>query len=145
MVLTIRQASDPIAPAVHLHRFLDAWGLAGCNFPLLVLWFALPAVGFCFVSSLSCWLCSSACCWHLLFSVLFNIAPDLRCSSRAVLVPVLLYFIVLFFSPLALWRWFRLCSSFFWRRLLQHYFGVVYCFEVCLMHLQRHHSACTAS
>ena len=81
----------------------------------------------------------------LLFSVLSLNAPDLRCSSRVVLVPVLLCFILLFFSQLALWRWFRLCSSFFWRRLHQHIFGVLYCFEVCLMHLQRNYSACATS
>ena len=36
----------------------------------------------------------------LLFSVLFLITPDLRCSSRAVLVPVLVHFVLLFSDPL---------------------------------------------
>ena len=59
-----------------------------------------------------CWLCSSAwCCLlfclllALLFSVLFIIAPDLR-VLLAVLVPALLYFVLLLFSPLARWLWF---------------------------------------
>ena len=58
------------------------------------------------------WLCSSGLLLALLFcrlealffSVLCIIAPDLRRSSRAVLVPVLLL--------LALWLWFRLCFFF---------------------------------
>ena len=55
-----------------------------------VLWFALPAVG--------CALLLPAVGSALV--LLFIIAPDLRCSSRAVLVPVLLHFILLFSDSL---------------------------------------------
>ena len=67
---------------------------------VVVLWFALPAVGY-----------------ALLFLFFFIIAPDLR-VLLAVLVPLLLHFfllatgslaLVLGFSPLALWLWFLLC------------------------------------
>ena len=82
---------------------------------VVVLWFALL---FCLLLALPFCLLLA-----LPFSVLLIIAPDLRCSSLAVLVPLLLYFILfttgslavvqsLILSPLALWLWFRLCFFF---------------------------------
>ena len=50
-----------------------------------------------------------------------------------------------FFSPLALLAVVLSLFSVFWRRLLQHYFVVVYCSEVRLKHLQRHYSVCATS
>ena len=47
----------------------------------------------------------------LLFSVLFIIAPDLRCSSRSVLVPLLLYFILFTTGSLVFRFW---CGSHHW-------------------------------
>ena len=94
----------------HLHRFLDASGLAAATFlrdvfllvlrlvSLAILWFAVPVVG---CALLACrWLCSSACCWLCSFGS-FHHSPDLRCSSRAVLVPLLIYFILLATSSVA--------------------------------------------
>ena len=98
---------------------------------VVVLWFALLfclllALLFCLLLVLLfCLLLDLLFCLllALLFSVLLIIAPDLRCSSLAVLVPLLLYFILfttgslavvqsLILSPLALWLWFRLCFFF---------------------------------
>ena len=90
---------------------------------VVVLWFALL---FCLLLALLfCLLLVLLFCLllDLLFSVLLIIAPDLRCSSRAVLIPLLLFFILfttgslavvqsLILSPLALWLWFRLCFFF---------------------------------
>ena len=50
-----------------------------------------------------------------------------------------------FFSPLTLLAVVLSMFSVFWRRLLQHYFVVVYCSEVRLKHLQRHYSTCATS
>ena len=50
-----------------------------------------------------------------------------------------------FFSPLALLAVGLSLFSVFWRRLLQHYFVVVYCSQVRLWHLQRHFSVCATS
>ena len=58
----------------------------------------------------------------LLFSVLFLITPDLRCCSRAVLVPVLVYFVLLFSDPLTTGSLAVVPSV----HLLQSHFVVVY-------------------
>ena len=63
-----------------------------------ILWFAVTDVGF---DLLACrWLCSSACCSLRSFGS-FHHSPDLRCSSRAVLVLLLFYFILLATSSVA--------------------------------------------
>ena len=53
--------------------------------------------------------------------------------------------VVDFPPPLALLAVVLSLFSVFWRRLLQHYFVVVYCSEVPLKHLQRHYSVCATS
>ena len=50
-----------------------------------------------------------------------------------------------FVSSLALLAVMLSLFSVFWRRLLQHYFVVVYCAEDRLLHLQRHYSTCVTS
>ena len=89
-----------------------------------------------------CWVCSSR-----LFVQLSEILVDLllvvvqilrlcapfRQSGGASLVD--------FFSPLALWLWFCLCSLSSGVASSRHYCVVVYCSEVGLSHLQRHYSA----
>ena len=99
----------------HLHRFLDASGLAGCNFPRYCgSPRTSPCLGRC------CWLCSClACCWlcssrclssSLQIFVFFSLSsyaccftfPShhllLGCGSVGDSLP-----------PLALWLWFLLC------------------------------------
>ena len=49
------------------------------------------------------------------------------------------------FSPLALLAVVLSLFSVFWRRLLQHYFVLVYCSEVRLWQLQRHNPVCATS
>ena len=124
IVVSLRQASALIAPAGHLHRFLDAWELAGCSFPLCcVSPRTSPCLSLSPLVSFAClWLCSSlalllSCLLlgllfclllalffclllALLFSVLFIFAPDLR-VLLAVLVPLLLYFVLLATGSLA--------------------------------------------
>ena len=78
MVVSHRQTSAPIAPPGHLHRSLDASGLADCSFLLYCVSprnspLTSPCLGrrplvclacCCLCSCLACcWLCSSACCW----------------------------------------------------------------------------------
>ena len=86
MVVSHRQTSAPIAPPGHLHRSLDASGLADCSFllycvsprnsprtspclgrrPLVCLACCClcSCLACCWLrSSACCWLCSFACCW----------------------------------------------------------------------------------
>ena len=80
-----------------------------------------------------CWLCSSRFFSSFLqTSIFFSRSPYTCCF-------------LLFFSPLALVAVMLSLFSVFWRRLLQHYFVVVYCSEVRLKHIQRHYSTCVTA
>ena len=116
-----------------------------------ILWFAhalvfpvvgyalLPAVGYDLLPAVACALLPAvnyalSDCFHPCSksSMLFS------CGPRALVSFSLL-------ATTGSLAWFCLYYSFFWRGLHQHYFGIVYCSEVRLMHLQRHFSACAAS
>ena len=121
----------------------------GLQLALLFLFLSFsPAVEYVLLAC--CWLCSS----RLLFAVLFCHFVQLS----EILVDLLLVVVqvlrlcapfrqsgfasfVDFFSPLALLAVVLSLFFAFWRRLLQHYFVVVYCSDVRLKHLQRHNSA----
>ena len=116
----------------------------------------------CFSSSACCWLCSSRlllavlCCLQLAmlfchFVQLSEILVDLLLVVDQVLRLCAPFrqsgvaSFVDFSSSLALLAVMLSPFSVFWRRFLQIYLVVVYCAEVRLMHLQRHHSACATS
>ena len=116
---------------------------------VVVLWFALPAVGSALLPAVG---------FALLPAVGFALLPAVGFarffSSLLQIFDVLLArssypcCFTSFFSSFHHWLFGGgsvSVLSFFWRRLLQHNFGVFYCFVVCLMHLQRHHSACVTS
>ena len=113
-----------IAPAGHLHRFLDASGLAGCSFLLYcVSHRTSPCLGrsplVCFAcgwlcSSACCWHCSSACCWlcSSRFFSSYSRCPRTRVANSFLSPQDRWLWFCLGFSPLALWLWFRLILSF---------------------------------
>ena len=105
-------------------------------FPLLLGMLFSPAVG-CVLLRLDTSL--SLCSAYLLLVVVqvLRFCAPFRQSGFASFVN--------FFSSLALLAVILSLFSVFWRRLLQHYFVVVYCSEVRLLHLQRHHSTCVTS
>ena len=107
MVVSHRQASAPTAPPGHLHRSLDASGLADCSFLLYCVSprnspRTSPCLGRSPLVCLACcWLCPCLCLLlAMLFLVLFIISPlldvercsasasSLRCSSRCPLTRV---------------------------------------------------------
>ena len=107
-----------------------------------------------------CWVCSSRLLLAVLFCVLTRLCHFVQLSE--LLLDLLLVVVqvlrlcdpfrqsgvasfVDFFSPLALLAVVLSLFSVFWRPLLQHYFVAVYCSEVRLKHLQRHHSVCATS
>ena len=112
MVVSHRQASALFAPAGHLHRLLDASGLAGwldgllqlviCSVlrlllrlvSVVALWFVLRAVGHALAC---CWLCFSR--FFSLFLPFSTLSAALRTPRRfdvllAVLAPVLLLYLL---------------------------------------------------
>ena len=114
---------------------------------LAVLFCLLLAVSFCLLLAVLFCLLTSLCHFVQLSELLVDLllvvvqvlrlcAPFRQSGSASV---------VDFFSPLALLAVVLSLFSVFWRRLLQHYFVVVYCSEVRLKYLQRHLSVCAAS
>ena len=119
-----------IAPAGHLHRFLDASELAGCSFPLYCISHRTsPCLGRSRLVCLACrwlcsclgccWLCSClACCWlcssrflssSLHMFVFFSLSSYPCCFTSSFSPQARWLWFCLGFSPLAPWLWFLLC------------------------------------
>ena len=124
-----------MAPPGHLHRSLDASGLADCS---VLLYCVSPpnsprtspclgrsplvclACGW-LCSCLACWLCSSACCWLCSSRFFFVISPlldDLALLCERIVASMYFSlssypccFTSFFLSPLTLWLWFCLGFS----------------------------------